>query len=45
MYSPKPPEVFIPKSYPVTMTSSPSLKSETSELTTAPTASIPGMWG
>ena len=45
IYSEKPPEVFIPKSYPVTITSSPTLKFFDSENSTIPAASIPGVWG
>ena len=45
MYSPNPPSVFIPKSYPVIKTSSPFMKSGTLESSTIPAASIPGVWG
>ena len=43
MYSPNPPSVFIPKSYPVIKTSSPFMKSGTLESSTIPAASIPGV--
>ena len=43
MYSPKPPAVFMPRSNPVTITSSPSLKRLSPHDTTVPAASIPGV--
>ena len=43
--SENPPAVFIPKSYPVTITSSPSENSATEDDFTIPATSIPGVWG
>src|SRR5210317_292186 len=45
MYSPKPPGVFMPMSYPVTMTSSPSSNCEEFPSVIIPAASIPGTNG
>ena len=45
MNSENPPAVFIPRSYPVTITLSPSLKLEELDWDTSPTASIPGVCG
>ena len=43
MYSPKPPKVFMPMSYPVTITSSPDLNLFPDVVSTTPAASIPGV--
>ena len=45
MYWPNPPEVFMPRSYPVQSTSSPACQLRSVEATTVPTASIPGVCG
>jgi hypothetical protein len=45
MYSANPPDVFIPRPYPVAITLVLSLKSERFELSMIPTASIPGVCG
>ena len=45
MCRPKPPGVFMPRSWLVTITASFSLNAPESHRTTVPTASIPGVWG
>src|SRR5262245_57978730 len=45
IYCPNPPEVFMPRSKPVTMTSSPTATAFVVECATTPAASIPGVWG
>ena len=41
----KPPAVFMPRSNPMTITSSPAAKSALADSTTVPAASMPGVWG
>ena len=45
MYWPKPPEVFMPKSNPVTVTWSPTANMRVVEVATTPAASMPGVCG
>ena len=45
IYSPKPPAVPMPISYPETTTFAPALNSKISECSMTPTASIPGVCG
>ena len=45
IFWPKPPGVFMPKSKPMTITSSPTANSSLADSATTPAASMPGVWG